>query len=688
MISNDSSVVFEKQNSSRTVMVSSQSASNLDFWIEENSNAADAMPLQKINTVYSASEGKGTFTFNFEPRYYRLTLYAVKKNREVSSDSIILKAQSAVDLRAHDEINFYLSSYGVQGTGTWSLYIYSGNWTLSADYDNVYAGIYDKTTGVCKSYVTDGNTDGIARDSFNRTDATAEYNFFAGNSSVSSLPGGTYLLKLIFTNISTGSKFYYTDDIVIMANQTLSARIVIPNIMQAVPATPSRLRAGYNPSSDSDFVYETEFCWNDNSNNEHGFELEVMDISSVCDWNINTSNKTVYDNKIKPLLYDYFSNGSMTQTSAFMDELWQNIIDSCSVTTQTYTRYSQLAGGSLDAGSTSAIVKLHYGKIYIARLRAENATGKSGNDYLNILLSDFSGNSGFSTTAWDSDAAGLSRYYISYYLEGGRFYDGTTDVSSYVPMFSTLTDKVFSSQRLDSVNYTSLLSPLTQEYTTGRTASLCYKDNGNSFHIWQKWLYGNGSDFSDALAGNIYSYSGCGNLYLYAYFDGGAYDVGQSYSLRTSSVSEPKDADIVITAHPAGAAVFTPFQNDTEATGKPIYLSQGLEVNGNFVNFVVSKSDYRYVNFMLNKTLTGASAVSYTINEHGGSSVSIATKSPDVGYIAPGGGSADYIYCQLDLEGTYGTISGFETGKVYCVNYEITQGNNIYKFSVKFAVNN
>ena len=157
--------------------------------------------------------------------------------------------------------------------------------------------------------------------------------------------------------------------------------------------------------------------------------------------------------------------------------------------------------------------------------------------------------------------------------------------------------------------------------------------------------------------------------------------------LRTSSYTEAKDAHIVVSANTADDTQKQPFSDDTESENNPIYLSEELEVSGNYVNFAVSKSDYRYLNFMINTTLTGASAVSYTINENGGSAASVVTRSP-VGYIASGGGFADFIYCQIDLEATYGTISGFETGKVYCVNYEITQGNNIYKFSVKFAVNN
>ena len=660
-------------------MPASNNASSLDFWIQGTSDYAANIPLQKISDVYSSSGNKGTFSFNFEPSYYRLTLYAVTKNSEVTSDTILMKAKASVDLRANDEINFYLSSYGIEGNGHWSLFIYSGNWTLSADYEDIFAGIYNKSSGVLESYTN------IARDSFNRTEADAEYNFFAGNSSVSELPGGTYLLKLIFTNKTNGTKFYYTDDLVLFANQTLSARIVVPDIMQSTPRAPDRLRAGYNPLSDSDFVYETEFCWNDNSNNEHGFELELMDITSVCNWNTDSSNRNIYNNKIKPILFDYFSDGNTTQTAAFMDELWQDIIDSCPVTTQTYDCYSRVSGGSLEAGSTFVVIKLHFGKNYIARVRAVNASGSSDNAYLNIALSDFSGNSGFSTTAWNLNASSLSRYYVSYYLNGGRFYDGTNDVSSSVSMYSVLTSKVYSSQMRDSANFTNLPSPLDIEYMSERKSSLYYKDSSNVYYIWEKWLFNGSSDFSDITSGQVTMYSGCENLYLYAYYESDAYDSGHNYLLRTSSVPEAKDADIVVTAHPASATNLIPFQNDTETEGSPIYLNEAIEVNGKYVNLGISKNDYRYLNFMLNTTRTGATSVNYMIAEQGGIAASINTKAP-IGYIAQGGGSADFIYCQIDLQGKYDSISSFESEKIYCVTYEITQENTKYKLNVTFSV--
>lgn len=684
VISSDNSVKFSEESSARTIINSSLDANDLDFWIEGTTEASANIPLQKISGVNYESQSRGTFSFNFEPRYYRLKLYAVPKGNEVTSETIKMKAQASVDLRANDEINFYLTSYGVTGYGYWSLYIYSKNWTLTNDYYDIAAGIYNKETGNLESSAT------ISHDTFNRTDDTATYNFFAGNSSVPKLPAGTYLLKLTFENKDTGVKFYYTDDLVLFANQTTSARIVVPNILQSVPSEPSHLRAGYNPLSDSAYTYSAEFCWDDNSTCEHGFELDLMDISAVCNWNESSSNIILYNNTIKPILIDNFSAGEPTQTPAYMDELWNNAISSCAaagcpVSVKTYNQYSQIAGGSLEAGSQSLVLRLMYGKVYIARIRAVNASGSSGNSYLCLDLNTFSGASGFTTTAWDSNASGLSRYKINYNLNGGRFYNNGTDVTSSVAMYSILTASQYASQMRDSVNYTSILSPRNIEYSAGQNASLYYKDSSSQYHIWQKWLLGGSSDYSDVSAGDNLHYSGSSNIYLYAYYDGGAYDTGRSYLLRTSAITESKDADIVVTAHAEGAAELTPFKNDTEAAGTPIYLSDSVAVDGKYVNFGVSKADYRYLSFMLNTTRTGASAVSFKIVEAGGSVQPLGTPQT-VGYIAAGGGSADFLYVQIDLEREYGTISTFRTDKIYYIYYTITQGNASYDYVLSFAL--
>ena len=155
--------------------------------------------------------------------------------------------------------------------------------------------------------------------------------------------------------------------------------------------------------------------------------------------------------------------------------------------------------------------------------------------------------------------------------------------------------------------------------------------------------------------------------------------------LRTSAITESKDADIVVTAHAEGAAELTPFKNDTEAAGTPIYLSDSVAVDGKYVNFGVSKADYRYLSFMLNTTRTGASAVSFKIVEAGGSVQPLGTPQT-VGYIAAGGGSADFLYVQIDLEREYGTISTFRTDKIYYIYYTITQGNASYDYVLSFAL--
>ena len=680
-MSEDSSISFSGGSSSRTIMASNLD-SELDFWLEEVNVSGQRLSLTQITQISYSSSNKGYFSYSFQPRFYRLKMYAVKKNSGVAPQTILMQAKASVDLRANDEINFYLSQFTVQGDSYWSLSIYADGWNLSSsDYEKVSVGIYNKSNGNLESSTE------IDYSSFNRDASTAEVNFAQTNASLPSLSAGTYCLKLIFTHKSSGLKYYYSDDIVLLANQTLNAKIAVPNIIQTVPSAPTRLRAGYNSSdTSSSFIYPVEFCWDDNSYNENYFELDLMDISDFCKWDSSAESLSKYNNRIKPLLFDYFSNGNLTITPASMNLLWDAVASSCTVTT--YNIYSAPpAAGSFEAGSNFAVIKLHYGRTYVARLRSVNTAGQSDCAYLDLSLSDFSGNSGFTPTAWGTGASGLSRYFIKYILNDGIFYNASTDVSASVPLYSTLKSTNYAIQMRDSASYTEIAIPLNYEYESGRFASLKYKDTSSVYHEWEKWLSGGFAEFSDVTSGVSSKYSGCSNLYLYSAYADNASSSGYSYILRTSAITEAKDAHIVVSANTADDTQKTPFSDDTETENNPIYLSEALEVSGNYVNFVVSKSAYRYLNFMINTTLTGASAVSYTIYENGGSPARVVTKSP-VGYIASGGGFADFIYCQIDLEATYGTITNFETGKVYCVNYEITQGNNIYKFSVKFAVNN
>ena len=139
------------------------------------------------NQISYSSSNKGYFSYSFQPRFYRLKMYAVKKNSGVAPQTIIMQAKASVDLRTNDEINFYLSQFTVQGDSYWSLSIYADGWTLSSsDYEKVSVGIYNKSTGELESSAE------IDYSSFNRDASTAEVNFAQTNATVPSLSAGTY----------------------------------------------------------------------------------------------------------------------------------------------------------------------------------------------------------------------------------------------------------------------------------------------------------------------------------------------------------------------------------------------------------------------------------------------------------------------------------------------------------------
>ena len=77
-------------------------------------------------------------------------------------------------------------------------------------------------------------------------------------------------------------EYKYTDKIVVMPNRTTKAVIGIPDIIDRAPSAPSKLIAAYGePENILSEYYPVEFCWDDNSNNETSFELEILDITSA-----------------------------------------------------------------------------------------------------------------------------------------------------------------------------------------------------------------------------------------------------------------------------------------------------------------------------------------------------------------------------------------------------------------------
>lgn len=652
--------------SSRTIMSSEPSLSDFDFWIEgDNITSPSArISLQKIDDskIHVSDNTNGYFIFSFEASYYRLTLYAVNKNISAAdfSANIIMKASVGVDLRASDEINFYLSSYKVNGSGGYTLSIFPDGWTSSAALE-IHAAIYSKTNGTkLRDSGTIGNFfDGNAK--FSSTGNPASYN----------LEAGTYLLKLIISDRESGANYYYSDDLVIFANQLLVADLPIPNITVQKPAAPTWLIAGYKDSSADEEKYYVEFCWDDNSYNEDYFQLQLLDITDTCDW-----GSDYYENHNIETLITAFTGGIPDNIST-MNTLWANLISYYGISginPIVYNKNSRISDGSFGESSTYAVLKLEYGKNYLARIRAVNEAGYSDWAYLDIQNTgnkNFSANiNGSAPLLWNANSSALGRYKIRYELNEGSFYDTSSNDpvnSSVIGSIFNLTEYKSQLRRSSTVNLT---SPVGLSYSGG-TASLKYKE-GADYHSWTQW----NKDREDGAA--ISSYNGYKSITVFAAFEDVTSTDATAFVPRVEGL-DILDADIAVTAHADGAAQLIPFKSDTEDTGgTKLYLSEIGEVT-------VSLSAYRYLNFLLNMTHSGTTAVSFAVYEKGASPEEF-TSGEQTNYSIP---ASTYKYIQLDLTAEDSENNNiYIAGKSYCVDYLITKNGLQYSYTATFNLTN
>lgn len=663
-------------------------SSELDFYIW-GTNLLDSnkkIDLQQITitAVDSANPIIGTFNFDFDRQFYRLNLAAVPKGKTYSTSTIVLSSSISIDLRECSEINFYLSSKTVSGKGDCSLAIYADNWTISTDYQataGIYSlsdnsAIYETVLGVFPTCTT--------------APENPTYQF-----TKSEISSGTYNFKITFSKNFEAKRvsFTYSDFINILPNQTTKAVIGIPNIISSAPAAPSYLIAGYHDTDKiSNDYYDVEFCWDDNSYNEEDFQLQLLDITSL-----SASTYKAY----VPTLLDSFSGGTLTSTTSDMDTAWDKLVSALNSSyVKTYSRSyfentNVTTDGSFTSNSLYAVLKLLYGKLYLARIRAVNSTGASDYAYLDLYNTGSkafaqTSDSSFSPEAWKKDSSGINRYKIEYYFTKGIFYDDSTsaNVSAYVSSSVYTNQKRTGSQEiLNPVNYdyergttsgdsaegANAGTTATTGDTTTSTATLKYLYN-SIYYPWQNWK-------SDSAGGSNFSgtsYDGCENLFLFAFYGDDVVITDSEFVVKSTGTSY-ENSDIVVSAHPSSAISIIPFQQDTD-------LSDSVTDN----SLTISKSSYKYLNLLINNTGTSPSSsgsvpekyssVAFTIAEQGGKIKTLTSLSTQYYGIT-------YKYAQIDI--TEQNSNGkelFESGKTYnlFINAVLNGSSMNYMLSVIF----
>lgn len=349
---------------SRSIMPASIEYSKLYYYLlATNYYSKDVIKPSshtKLTVEGNSNSGIIEITDVYEPAYYIFELYGLKERlTDISpsniKDNAVLSSVIYKDTRYSSDLNFELSPANINKNGSLKLKIFTSDWECKLEKYSVNAILLKDGTSTkqweIKSLPKKGDT-------------FSDYQI-----SETSLPNGTYNLNIEFSDKTPNAKKYiYSDGVYIYGNQTTEKDIYIPDIIDHAPTAPSDLTASYK-IMDSGTAYYANFSWNDNSNNEHYFKMEVKKLaSSVSPENVEGSandfslagESIVLGNSLSETYYDSTVNGG------------NNLLHHSSGTDKVM----------------SIKLKFALGEKYIVRLCAVNDGGASDWCYLNLSSSE------------------------------------------------------------------------------------------------------------------------------------------------------------------------------------------------------------------------------------------------------------------------------------------------------------
>ncbi|MBQ5876566.1 MAG: hypothetical protein IIW71_02070 [Treponema sp.] len=232
------------------------------------------------------------------------------------------------------------------------------------------------------------------------------------------VPSGVYNFVVEFANGDRSNpktkRFYYSEKIIVLANQNIIADIKVPNVIENAPAPVSGFQVGYNDPDEIPGIetvdsgyYLATFQWDDNSVNEEYFVLQLMDVSKDVQTGGSFDQKGIQTNlsdtaaaclsavALAPDTFQTAAGDPLTKQEA-AKTAWnaetviptvQNFSYDKTVFQNTDSRY---AAGSLDKNSTSVSLWLPLGSVYVARICAFNSacTALDAGPAPNVMTSD------------------------------------------------------------------------------------------------------------------------------------------------------------------------------------------------------------------------------------------------------------------------------------------------------------
>lgn len=517
----------------RTIIPTAYQAGNLWFYLSYKNitNNATSFTTPELVTVEAddSDSQKGKVTINLTAAQYEFKLYAVKKTEtEISGnatqpasnptlpDNAVLMGTASADLRTYHEVNFFLISDGLTGTGEVNLELYPDGWTVPAGYTVSAEMQYTKKTGTNKKGDTVSNSATDASWNLNSATSTNPQTY------VKTASPGTYNFIISFTNTKDSKTFEWSDRVVVIPGGKTAARIPIPNVIEQKPTKPATLKAGFIDTDNENSLYYTgAFVWEDSSYNEKYFELQLVEVPSGVDsgyaqpttdtdWTTLVNTATNASNKGENIIYGVKAqakNGTDPEYKIFYGQTNNGYVD-----------------GSLLRNETFAKLTLTLGMRYIARIRAVNDQGESDWTYATLTEDLTTSQLGGGTAAKKFTSSSINRYKVTYAANGGSFYDVTTGNTTTAP------DLIYYYSQEDTAGNPIMDATGKQEFDATKsdkntTVTKPLLKFGNK--KWTNWLSPIGADGKPVSAVNgvqTYNavgavpanYKGCSNLNLIA----------------------------------------------------------------------------------------------------------------------------------------------------------------------------
>ncbi len=397
---------FPTKSNSRTILPGEVETNKLDFYLvyKDTVNSTDSL-YTKIDFIKSeqsttGSVKRGSFSLPFTLSDYQFSLYAVPNGTkisdnngvsDISSKSLFVGTANA-DLRFNDEVTFHMKANS-SSTGQGSINItltHENDWTIPKGY-KVTVGLYN----VDDKNDTPKYPTGTAQELIDATsgDKTMGSQVFKCTDPV--IPQGEYNLVVKYNKFASDGNtlektFEYSEKVIILMNQTSTGTVIIPEILDKKPAAPANFKAQFkDPKDSTKNSYEVNFTWEDKSNNEREFIIDLLTLADATDY-------------LKlPATDDEWSAINQTPVS---------------YNRATFDTADNKVNGSLNKGNTSATFYLELEKRYIARICASNDAGKS--DWVYLTWQDAVTND---WQAFESSVQTINRFRITYNLNGGNF---------------------------------------------------------------------------------------------------------------------------------------------------------------------------------------------------------------------------------------------------------------------------